>query len=199
MQTERTVLGGRYELDRLIGKGGMADVYVASDRVLNRLVAVKILAPQFARDSSFVERFKREARAAAALNHQNLVSVFDSGSDDGTHYIVMEYVEGKTLADIIKERAPIDPGKSVSIADAVAAGIAYAHRAGIVHRDIKPGNIMLAPGGVVKVTDFGIARAQEGERLTQTRPSWGPRRTSRPNRPRAGRSTPGPTSTPSAA
>ena len=145
----------------------MADVYVASDRVLNRLVAVKILAPQFARDSSFVERFKREARAAAALNHQNLVSVFDSGSDDGTHYIVMEYVEARRWPTSSRS-APRSIRGSLCRSPMRGRRDRLRYWAGIVHRYIKPGNIMLAPGGVVKVTDFGIARAQEGERLTQT-------------------------------
>src|SRR5205085_11615026 len=133
------------------GHGGMAEVYRGTDRVLGRPVAVKVLGRQLARDATFVARFRREAQAAAALNHPNVVSVFDTGSDDGTHFIVMEYVQGKTLAQVIREDGPLLPERAVEIADAVAAGLAFAHRAGIVHRDIKPGNIMITPGGEVKV------------------------------------------------
>ncbi|HXF57219.1 MAG TPA: Stk1 family PASTA domain-containing Ser/Thr kinase [Actinomycetota bacterium] len=162
------VLAGRYELDSLLGRGGMAEVYLGTDRVLGRRVAVKVLSPEFARDSSFVARFRREAQSAAALNHPNVVSVFDTGSDDGTHFIVMEYVEGRTLAQVIREDAPLLPERAVEIASAVAMALAVAHEHGIVHRDVKPGNIMLTRAGDVKVMDFGIARAITGESLTQT-------------------------------
>src|SRR5438093_6625973 len=162
------VLGGRYEIVSLIGHGGMAQVYLGTDRVLGRQVAVKVLGPQFARDDSFVARFRREAQAAAALNHPNVVGVFDTGSDDGTHFIVMEYVHGKTLADVIREDAPLLPERAVEIAESVAGGLAFAHAQGIVHRDVKPGNIMLTPTGDVKVMDFGIARATTSDSLTQT-------------------------------
>src|SRR5712691_447254 len=146
----------------------MAEVYLGADQILGRRVAVKVLGSQYARDASFVTRFRREAQAAAALSHPNVVGVFDTGSDDGTHFIVMEYIQGKTLALVIREDGPLLPERAVEIADAVAAGLAFAHRAGIVHRDIKPGNIMITPGGEVKVMDFGIARATAGESLTQT-------------------------------
>ena len=163
-----TVLASRYELDGLLGHGGMADVYHGIDQVLGRQVAVKVLGPQFARDQSFVARFRREAQAAAALNHPNLVSVFDTGSDDGTHYIVMEYVAGTTLAKVIRDEGPLPADRAATIALAVARALAFAHRAGLVHRDVKPANIMLSGDGAVKVMDFGIARTTNGESLTQT-------------------------------
>src|SRR5213596_372705 len=129
----------------------MAEVYVGTDRVLGRRIAVKILSDRFARDNSFVTRFRREAQSAAALNHPNVVSVFDTGSDDGTHFIVMEYVQGKTLSEVIREDAPLLPQRASEIAEGVAQALAFAHRAGIIHRDVKPGNIMLGPSGDVKV------------------------------------------------
>src|SRR5204863_3181074 len=162
------LLAGRYEIQRLLGHGGMAEVYLGTDRVLGRQVAVKVLGPQFARDATFVARFRREAQAAAALNHPNVVSVYDTGSDDGTHFIVMEYVRGKTLSDVIREDAPLLPERAAEIAQGVAQALAFAHKGGIIHRDVKPGNIMLTPTGDVKVMDFGIARATSSESLTQT-------------------------------
>ena len=164
---ERRVLAGRYELDSLLGGGGMAEVYLGIDQVLGRQGAIKILRPQFAGDDSFVERFRREAQAAAALNHPNVVSVFDSGSDNSTQFIVMEYVQGRTLAQVIHQ-GPIMPERAVEIAEAVASALAFAHRAGFVHRDIKPANIMLTPSGDVKVMDFGIARLAASTGVTQT-------------------------------
>src|SRR5439155_10765252 len=146
----------------------MAQVYLGTDRVLSRQVAVKVLGPEFSRDESFVARFRREAQAAASLTHPNVVGVFDTGSDDGTHFIVMEYVNGKTLAQVIREDAPLLPERAVEIAEAVAGGLAFAHRQGIIHRDIKPANIMLTPNGDAKVMDFGIARAAASDSLTQT-------------------------------
>src|SRR5438093_6667273 len=166
--TDQKVLSDRYELGGVLGRGGMAEVYVGTDRVLGRRVAVKILADRFARDSSFVARFRREAQSAAALNHPNVVSVFDTGSDDGTHFIVMEYVKGKTLSQVIREDAPLMPERAAEITQGVAQALAFAHRAGIIHRDVKPGNIMLTANGSVKVMDFGIARATTSESLTQT-------------------------------
>ena len=166
--TDQKVLSDRYELGGVLGRGGMAEVYVGTDRVLGRRVAVKILADRFARDSSFVARFRREAQSAAALNHPNVVSVFDTGSDNGTHFIVMEYVQGKTLSEILRDGSALMPERAVEIAEGVAEALAFAHRAGIVHRDVKPGNIMLTPTGDVKVMDFGIARATTSESLTQT-------------------------------
>jgi eukaryotic-like serine/threonine-protein kinase len=166
--TDLKLLAGRYQLVRVLGQGGMAQVYQGTDQVLGRTIAVKILADRFAGDGSFVERFRREAQSAAALNHPNVVSVFDTGSENGTHYIVMEYVEGTTLAEVIRHEAPLPPKRAADIAHAVAQALGFAHRAGIVHRDVKPANIMLSPGDGVKVMDFGIARATASESLTQT-------------------------------
>jgi serine/threonine-protein kinase len=136
----------------------MAKVYRGEDTVLGRPVAIKVLAPQFADDPNFVTRFRREAQAAARISNQNLVSVFDTGSDDGVHYIVMEYVEGRTLADYLAGGGRIMPERSIDIAMDVCRALEAAHAQGVIHRDIKPGNIMLTPRGDVKVTDFGIAR-----------------------------------------
>jgi serine/threonine-protein kinase len=165
---ETRVLGNRYEIRSLLGTGGMASVYLGTDRVLDRPVAVKVLARQFAGDASFVERFRREAQAAAGLNHPNLVSVFDTGSDGDIHYIVMEYVQGRTLADVIRDEGPLHPQRAAEVAEGVAAALAFAHRAGLVHRDVKPANVMITTSGDVKVMDFGIARAQSGDSLTRT-------------------------------
>jgi serine/threonine-protein kinase len=162
------VLADRYELSDRLGSGGMAEVYLGRDRVLGRTIAVKTLLQQFAGDPHFIARFRREAQSAAALNHPNIVGVYDTGSDDGTHYIVMEYIEGRTLRDIIREEGPLLPERAAEIAGDVCAGMAFAHSHGIVHRDVKPANIMLTKNGEVKVTDFGIARAASSETVTQT-------------------------------
>src|SRR6184192_2080291 len=129
------VLNDRYELGDELGAGGMATVYRSTDRVLNRPVAIKVLAPHYASDEQFVDRFRREARAAAGLNHPGIVSVYDTGSDDGTHYIVMELVEGRTLRDIVHEEGPLAPARAASITERVAAALAFADSEGIVHRD----------------------------------------------------------------
>jgi beta-lactam-binding protein with PASTA domain/tRNA A-37 threonylcarbamoyl transferase component Bud32 len=163
------VLAGRYEIDSVLGEGGMAKVFRGTDKVLGRTVAVKVLAPHFAKDQQFVARFRREAQAAAALNHPNVVSVYDTGSEDGIHWIVMEYVDGRTLKDVIREEGRLLPERAVEIAQSVCMALATAHEKGLVHRDIKPGNIMLTPSGETKVMDFGIARATAGaDTLTQT-------------------------------
>lgn len=167
-EQRRRVLGDRYEIDGVLGQGGMAKVFRGTDRVLGRTVAVKVLSPQFADDQSFVARFRREAQAAAGLNHPNIVGVFDTGSHQDVHYIVMEYVEGKTLRDALRDDGPLLPERAAEIADAVARALGSAHEAGLVHRDIKPGNIMLTSDGEVKVMDFGIARTTSGDTLTQT-------------------------------
>jgi eukaryotic-like serine/threonine-protein kinase len=164
----RRVLGDRYEVEGVLGQGGMAKVFKGHDKVLGRPVAVKVLSPQFAGDDQFVTRFRREAKAAAGLNHPNIVSVFDTGSQQDVHYIVMEYVRGRTLRDAIRSEGPILPERAAEIADAVARALGSAHEAGLVHRDIKPGNIMLTSDGEVKVMDFGIARTATGDTLTQT-------------------------------
>jgi serine/threonine-protein kinase len=149
---------GRYRVEQELGRGGMAKVYRGQDTVLGRTVAIKILAPQFADDQDFVHRFRREAQAAARISNQNLVSVFDTGSDDGVHFIVMEYVDGRTLADLIAGGGRILPDRAIEIAIDVCRALEAAHAQGVIHRDIKPGNIMLDENGHVKVTDFGIAR-----------------------------------------
>ncbi len=148
----------------------MAEVYLARDELLDRQVAVKVLFPELARDVNFVERFRREARAAAGLNHHNIVSVYDFGEDDGSYFIVMEYVDGETLRDIIRTEGPLEPSRVVEIASEVAAALAIAHANGIVHRDVKPGNVLISStASAVKVADFGIARAGDPrESLTQT-------------------------------
>jgi serine/threonine-protein kinase len=151
-------LGGRYRVERELGRGGMAKVFLGRDTVLGRTVAVKVLAPQFADDDGFVQRFRREAQAAASIGHPHIVSVFDTGSDDGVHYIVMEYVEGRTLAEFLAGGGRILPDRAIDIAMDVCRALEAAHAQGVIHRDIKPGNIMLNPRGEVKVTDFGIAR-----------------------------------------
>lgn len=168
---EQVVLNGRYELHRRVGRGGMAEVYLARDRLLDRLVAIKILFPEFATDPSFVARFRREAQAAANLNHPNIVGVYDWGKERGTYYIVMEYVDGRTVSDIIRNDGPLEPTRAAGIAADVAAALGFAHRKGVVHRDVKPGNVLITKAGEVKVADFGIARALTSkgeEELTQT-------------------------------
>ena len=154
------VLGGRYRVVRHLARGGMAEVYVAQDELLSRTVAVKVLFPELAQDDQFVERFRREARAAASLNHHNIVSVYDFGDDDDSWFIVMEYVNGPTLRDIIRKEGAMEPTRAAAIGAEVAAALAVAHAQGIIHRDVKPANVLIAePEGTVKVTDFGIARA----------------------------------------
>ena len=165
---KQRVLGNRYEIQQVLGEGGMAKVFLGTDRVLSRTVAVKVLAPQYAEDQQFVARFRREAQAAAALNHPNIVSVFDTGSNGNVHYIVMEYVEGKTLQETLREESRLTPERSIEIGEAVARALSAAHAKGLVHRDIKPGNIMITREGQVKVMDFGIARATTSDTVTQT-------------------------------
>ena len=167
--TAQTLLGGRYLVESELGRGGMATVFKGTDTVLGRPVAVKVLSPQYSGDANFVTRFRREAQAAARLNHPNLVSVYDTGTDDGTHFIVMEYVEAKTLADYLAGGGRIMPERSIEIAEAVCDALSVAHEHGIIHRDIKPANIMITSKGDVKVTDFGIARVISGaDTLAQT-------------------------------
>lgn len=162
------VLAGRYRIEAAVGEGGMAKVFRGQDQVLGRTVAVKVLAPEFARDGQFVQRFRREAQSAAALNHPNVVSVFDTGSDGPVHYIVMEFVEGRTLRDVLGADGRLHPRRAAEIAESMCRALASAHKQGLVHRDVKPGNVMLTPSGEVKVMDFGIARVTTGEALTQT-------------------------------
>jgi eukaryotic-like serine/threonine-protein kinase len=163
-----SVLGKRYQVEARIGSGGMAEVYRGFDPVLNRTVAIKVLHSQFARDTSFVERFRREAQAAARLNQPNIVGVYDTGSDDGTQYIVMEFIEGRTLAEFMATGRSPTPVQAAEIAQKIAAAIAAAHAQGVIHRDIKPGNVMVTRDGTVKVMDFGIARVLGPETAPQT-------------------------------
>ncbi|GAA3407048.1 Stk1 family PASTA domain-containing Ser/Thr kinase [Paenibacillus hodogayensis] len=162
------VLGGRYEILDRIGGGGMALVYKGQDILLNRKVAVKVLRQQYVHDEEFIRRFRREAQAAASLSHPNVVSIYDVGQEDEIHYIVMEYVEGKTLNDLIKERAPLPAEEAVRIAGQICDALDHAHLNQIIHRDIKPHNILIGKNGRVKVTDFGIARAADASQITQT-------------------------------
>jgi serine/threonine-protein kinase len=168
MLQEPRVFANRYELGTEIGRGGMADVYLAHDRLLDRRVAVKVLSPAFASDATNVERFRREAQSAARLNHPNIVSVYDWGEEDGASYIVMEYVPGQTLSALIQSYGRLSPTEAVPIAAEIADALAFAHANGVVHRDVKPGNVLVTPNGQVKVADFGIARAESGEALTKT-------------------------------
>ncbi len=153
------LLNKRYRLLSPLGSGGMAVVYKAQDLALGRLVAVKILREPLTNDPDFLARFQQEARAAANLAHPNIVTVHDFGRDGGRNYIVMEFIEGKDLKTLIKEGAPFKPDRALDIAIQICAGIGYAHRAGLVHCDVKPQNILVTPDGRVKVTDFGIAKA----------------------------------------
>jgi serine/threonine-protein kinase len=162
------VFSSRYEIQREVAQGGMAEVYLARDQLLNRPVALKALFPEYAREPSFVERFRREAQAAANLNHPNIVAIYDWGQEAGTYFIVMEYVEGRSLRDLIRAEGPLDANQSADITAEIAAALAFAHRSGVVHRDVKPGNVLLTRSGNVKVTDFGIARAGASDGLTQT-------------------------------
>ena len=162
------VFSNRYQIEREIAHGGMAEVYLARDLSLDRLVALKALFPEYAREPSFVERFRREAQAAANLNHPNIVAIYDWGQESGTYFIVMEYVEGRSLRDLIRSEGPLDAGRAADITAEIASALAFAHRSGVVHRDVKPGNVLLTQSGTVKVTDFGIARAGTSDALTQT-------------------------------
>jgi beta-lactam-binding protein with PASTA domain/tRNA A-37 threonylcarbamoyl transferase component Bud32 len=167
-QTPR-VFSERYELIHLIARGGMAEVYRAHDRLLDRPVALKVLFPELSVDRSFVERFRREAQAAANLSHPNIVPVFDWGEDSGTYFIVMEFIDGRPLSSILKTAGSLSAERTADVGSHVAAALGYAHKHGVIHRDVKPGNVLITDEGQVKVTDFGIARAiNTEESLTQT-------------------------------
>ncbi len=168
------VLGNRYELEELIGQGGMALVYRGRDRVLGRPVAVKVLREEYSNDTAFVARFQREARAAANLVHPNVVAVYDVGKDGDLYYIVMEYIAGPTLKEVIREQAPLSVDLALRVAEEVCAALEYAHRQGVIHRDIKPQNILLSEDGeVVKVADFGIAKSRLDPDTTTERLAMG--------------------------
>ncbi|MEX2646848.1 MAG: protein kinase [Gaiellaceae bacterium] len=163
------LIAGRYMLEELCGSGGMSSVYRAHDRLLERDVAIKILHSSYLEDGDAVERFRREARSVAQLSHPNVVTIIDRGEEDGHQFIVFEYVPGKTLKDYLARRGPLPPGEALSLAIEVGKGLAYAHRQGIVHRDVKPQNVILNGDGLPKVTDFGIARSVDVEKgVTQT-------------------------------
>src|SRR6202043_1383629 len=166
------LLGGRYELDGVVGRGGMAEVYRARDIRLDRVVAVKTLREDLARDATFQARFRREAQSAASLNHPSIIAVYDTGEDmegpENLPYIVMEYVDGRTLRDLLREDRRLLPERALEITDGVLRALDYSHRHGIVHRDIKPANVMLTRSAEVKVMDFGIARAVSDAQATMT-------------------------------
>lgn len=159
MAGEEKLLNRRYRLDHQQGSGGMAVIYKTTDLALGRIVAVKILRPSLTNDHSFLVRFRQEARNVANLSHPNIVTVHDVGQDNNTHYIVMEYIDGANLKDIIREEAPLSIAKALDLAIQICAGVGYAHRAGLVHADVKPQNILVTDNQKVKVTDFGIAQA----------------------------------------
>src|SRR4051812_6257500 len=159
MQPQRI---SRYRVGRLIGAGGMGEVYLAEDETLNRKVALKLLPVRFTRDEERVRRFQREARAASALNHPNIITIYEIGQDDTSHYIATEYIEGETLRERMATRR-LNIGEVIDVASGVASALAAAHDAGIIHRDIKPENVMLRPDGLVKVLDFGLAKLADPE------------------------------------
>src|ERR1700728_1250357 len=160
------VFSNRYELTHSIARGGMAEVYRARDRLLDRPVALKVLFPELSVDEAFVERFRREAQAAANLSHPNIVPIYDWGQGDHTYYIVMEYVDGETLSARIR-RAPMPALEAAAVAIATASALSFAHHHNVIHRDVKPGNVLIDRTGHVKVADFGIARAiGADERIT---------------------------------
>jgi serine/threonine-protein kinase len=169
MATSEQLFADRYRLERRLGVGGMATVQLAFDTRLERNVAVKLLAEHLAEDSSFISRFRREALAAAKLVHPNIVQVFDFGTDSasGRQFIVMEFVDGKSCAELLRDRGPLPPRQAVDILTQACRGLDYAHRNGVVHRDVKPGNLMVNVDGVVKLADFGIAKAAEQSDITK--------------------------------
>src|ERR671927_241143 len=154
-----TLFDGRYKIVRKLGAGGMANVYLAEDQELGRRVAIKILNERHANDDQFVERFRREAKNAAGLSHPNIVSIFDRGEAEGTYYIAMEFLDGRSLKELISTRGPAPINVAIDYARQILAAVGFAHRHGIVHRDIKPHNVLVGGEGRLKVTDFGIARS----------------------------------------
>jgi serine/threonine-protein kinase len=162
------LIAGRYELEELVGSGGMSSVYRARDRLLERSVALKILHEQYTRDDDYVERFRREARSVAQLTHPNIVTVIDRGEQDGRQFIVFEYVDGENLKQLLEREGPLSAQEAIELVLQVARGLAFAHSQGLVHRDVKPQNVLLDADGRAKVTDFGIARSLEVDGMTVT-------------------------------
>src|SRR5438067_10393937 len=162
------LIAGRYELEELVGSGGMSSVYRAHDKLLERTVALKIHHEQFTRDDAYVERFRREARAVAQLAHPNIVTVIDRGEQDGRQFIVFEYVDGMNLKELLDQVGPLDPREAIELALQVARGLSFAHENGLVHRDVKPQNVLIDADGRAKVTDFGIAHALDVDGMTIT-------------------------------
>src|SRR4051812_43720260 len=165
--SEDTVVDGRYRILNRIGSGGMADVYSAEDTHLGRQIALKVLHRRFAQDTEFVERFRREAKSAASLSHPNVVGIFDRGEHEGTYYIAMECLTGRTLKDVIVQEAPLSQEHAIDLGQQVLQAAGFAHRRGVIHRDFKPHNVIVDEYGHAKVTDFGIARAGASE-MTET-------------------------------
>lgn len=163
----KQILSERYEIIELIGQGGMADVYLAKDLILNRVIALKMLRTSLAKDPVYVTRFQREANAAASLNHKNIVAIYDVGEDEGSYYIVMEYVPGVTLKELINRRGALHVVEAMDIMKQIASGVAKAHQLGIIHRDLKPQNVLVTESGVAKIADFGIASMQNLAQVTQ--------------------------------
>ena len=168
MLSNGQIIGGRYKIVKSIGEGGMANVYLAEDTILDRKVAIKVLRGDLADDEKFIRRFQREAQSVANLSHPNIVEVYDVEEEEGQHYIVMEYIEGKTLKQLLQKRGALTLSEVIDIMLQLTDGLAHAHEAYIIHRDIKPQNIMIQDDGLVKITDFGIAMALNATQLTQT-------------------------------
>ena len=168
MIVKGSIINDRYQIIKTLGEGGMANVYLAHDNILDRNVAVKVLRGDLANDEKFVRRFQREALSASSLSHPNIVEMYDVGEDDGQYYIVMEYVDGKTLKQVLKQRGHLSITEVVDIMLQLTDGLAHAHDAYIIHRDIKPQNIMILSNGMIKITDFGVATALNSTQLTQT-------------------------------
>jgi serine/threonine protein kinase len=164
---ERMKLTGRYEILHLVGGGGMSNVYKAKDLLLDRFVAVKAMNKSLGHESDFIRRFFREAKAAGSLSHANVVNIYDVGQEGDIFYMVMEFVEGPSLIEVIRKEGPLTPEKTVEIASQICDGLSHAHEKGIIHRDIKPHNILVAPGDVYKVTDFGISYFPRASTITQ--------------------------------
>ncbi len=164
---EGTIVDARYKIVGRLGTGGMADVFLAEDQQLGRKLALKLLHSRFAEDAGFVERFRREAQAAAGLQHPNVVGVYDRGAYDGTYYIAMEYVPGRTLKQLVTEEGPLDPVRAIDLVCEILKAVRFAHRRGVIHRDLKPHNVIVDESDHAKVTDFGIARAGASD-MTET-------------------------------